>query len=168
MSTVTNREIFFHQYIRRGRRNEKRGVVVVKINPITGVANIGWSLCSGNDQYDRTVGFDIALARMNLVSMNPKNPDDQQRVVDLMPHSVYKMWLEGGVFNRIMMCLENYGTRVSMDNYGNGYSHFNNNSGTSSVAGEEDNADHEVAASANDNYYRQPFEENDYDGYAEQ
>lgn len=161
----TNNEIFFHQYIRRGRRNQKRGVIVVKVNPITGVANVGWSLCSGNDNYDRTVGFDIALARMNLVSMNPKNPDDQQRVVDLMPHSVYKMWLEGGVFNRIMMCLENYGSRVPVDNYVSGYSRFSD-SGPLNVI--EDDADHEVSSSTNDNYYRQPFAENDYRGYSEQ
>lgn len=166
MST-TNNEIFFHQYIRRGRRNEKRGVIVVKINPITGVANVGWSLCSGNDDYDRTVGFDIALARMNLISMNPKNPDDQQRVVDLMPHSVYKMWLDGGVFNRIMMCLENYGTRVPVENYVSGHSHFND-SGSLSVVEEEDNADHEVVSSANDSYYRNSSGGNDYSGYGEQ
>lgn len=167
MST-TNNEIFFHQYIRRGRRNEKRGVIVVKINPVTGVANVGWSLCSSNDAYDRTVGFDIALARMNLVSMNPKNPDDQQRVVDLMPHSVYKMWLDGGVFNRIMMCLENYGTRVPVDRYVSGYSNFTD-SGPLSVIEDGDNADHEVVSSTGDSYYRKfPSEENDYSGYAQQ
>jgi hypothetical protein len=166
MST-TNNEIFFHQYIRRGRRNEKRGVIVVKINPITGVANVGWSLCSGNDDYDRTVGFDIALARMNLISMNPKNPDDQQRVVDLMPHSVYKMWLDGGVFNRIMMCLDNYGSRIPLDSYVSGHSHFAD-SGSLNGVDEADNADHEAVSSANDSYYRRSSFDNDYSGYGEQ
>lgn len=96
----------FHQYVRNPNNGDRVGVIVAMVNVDTGAAKIGWSKCNPVDRYNRLFGLHIASGRMEKSEwINPKNPGDQQRLVDRMHSWVADTWLYGGVYNRVMLMI---------------------------------------------------------------
>lgn len=79
--------MFRHMRYHRNKNRSARGLIIVEVDPNSGKAAIGWSLCSKEDSFDKVKAKLIAEGRLKSGKINYNTQDFDPKFIDSLIYS---------------------------------------------------------------------------------